>query len=397
MGLSVNTNVAALAATHGLARTSAAMDTSLERLSSGYRINRAADDAAGLGISEGLRSQIGGMKQAIRNAQDGKSVVETADGGLGQSTAILQRMRDLAVQAANSGVLDKTAIGNVQKEMSQLKSELDHIAATTTFNGTNLLNGAYLGTFQVGANVGDLLTIGIGNTQAGMDARGLGVSTVDVTTSVDIPATVVPAVSDQPGPPAAATMTLAGDYSGAGFENTFRSLDGTITYNGKTFDLGSVDYTGAVTSSDYATALKNAAAAALDTSPSAFDPTATGLTFTADTPASGSTDADAALLTPEYTGKSGASAAIPLIDKAVTRISMTRADMGAFEKRLDHTVDRLGVAIANTMASDSRIRDTDMAGEMANFSRQQVLSQSGSAMLAQANQTTQSILKLLSG
>jgi flagellin len=249
-------------------------------------------------------------------------------------------MRDLAVQAANSGVLDKTATVDVQKEMSQLKSQLDHIAATTMFNGTKLLDGAYLGTFQVGANVGDLLTIGIGNTQAGMDARGLGVSTVDVTTSVNIPATVVPAVSDQPGPPAAA---------------------------------------------------------ALDTSPSAFDPTASGLTFTGDTPASGSTDAAAALLTPEYTGKSGASAAIPLIDKAVTRISMTRADMGAFEKRLDHTVDRLGVAIANTMASDSRIRDTDMAGEMANFSRQQVLSQSGSAMLAQANQTTQSILKLLSG
>ena len=397
MSLSVNTNGAALAATHSLARTSAAMDTSLERLSSGYRINRAADDAAGLGISEGLRSQIGGMKQAIRNAQDGKSVVETADGALGESTAILQRMRDLAVQGANTGVLDKTAIGNVQKEMSQLKAELDHIAATTVFNGTNLLDGSYLGTFQVGANVGDTLTIGIGHTFAGMDTRGLGVSTVDVTTPVNIPTTVVPATPGQPGPAAAATMTLAGDYSGAGFENTFKALAGTITYNGKTFDLGSVDYTGAVTSAQYATAFNNAAAAALGTSPSAFVNTATGLNFTGDVPASGSTAADAALLTPVYTGKSGASAAIPLIDKAVARISMTRADMGAFEKRLDHTIDRLGVAIANTTASDSRIRDTDMAGEMANFSRQQVLTQSGSAMLAQANQSTQSILKLLSG
>jgi flagellin-like hook-associated protein FlgL len=397
MGLSVNTNVAALAATHTLAKTSAAMDTSLERLSSGYRINRAADDAAGLGISEGLRSQIGGMKQAIRNAQDGKSVVDTADGALGESTAILQRMRDLAVQAANSGVLDKAAIGAVQKEMSQLKAELDHIAATTTFNGTKLLDGSYLGTFQVGADVGDLLTIGIGHTQAGMDTRGLGVSTVDVTTSVNIPTTVVPAVSAQPGPAAAATMTLAGDYVGAGFENTFKALDGTITYNGKSFDLGSVDYTGAVTPTDYLTALGNAAAAALGTSPSAFVGTATGLNFTGDVPPSGSTDADAAALTPEYTAKSGASAAIPLIDKAVARISMARADMGAFEKRLDHTIDRLSVSITNTTASDSRIRDTDMAEEMANFSRQQVLTQAGSAMLSQANQTTQSILKLLSG
>jgi len=395
MGLSVITNVAALAATHSLARTSAAMDTSLERLSSGYRINRAADDAAGLEISEGLTSQIGGMQQAIRNAQDGKSVVETADGALGESTAILQRMRVLAVQAANTGVLNQTALADVQKEMSQLKAQLDHIAATTTFNGTPLLDGSYLGTFQVGPDVGDTRTISIGNTQAGMDTRGLGVSTVDVTTSVDIPATVVPAVSDQPGPPAAATMTLAGDYVGAGFANTFTSLDGTITYNGKTFDLGSVDYTGAVTPTDYLTALGNSAAAALGTSPSAFVGTATGLNFTGDVPAAGSTDADAALLTPEYTGKSGASAAIPLIDQAIARISTTRADLGAFEKRLEHTVARLGVAIANTSASDSRIRDTDMAGEMANFSRIQVLTQAGSAMLAQANQSTQSILKLL--
>jgi flagellin-like hook-associated protein FlgL len=395
MGLTVQTNMAALRATHVLGRTSGALDTSLRRLSSGYRINGAADDAAGLGISEGLRAQIGGMKQAMRNAQDGISVVQTADGALGQSTALLDRMRDLAVQGANDGVLDADAKQAIQKEMSQLKAELDHIAGTTAFNGTRLLDGKYLGVFQVGAAVGETLSIAIGRPGQDMGSGGLGLSTIDVTTSVNVPTTVTPAVSDQPGPPDAARMTLAGDYVGTGFENTFRSLDGTITYNGKTFDLGSVDYSGAVTSTQYLTALGTAAAAALGTSPAAFLGTATGLKFTGDVPAAGSTDADAALLTPQYTGKSGASAAIPLIDKAISTISTNRADLGAFEKRLEHTVNRLGVAVANTTASDSRIRDSDMAGEVANLSRQQVLNQAGSAMLAQANQSTRSMLQLL--
>jgi flagellin len=223
------------------------------------------------------------------------------------------------------------------------------------------------------------------------------VATVAVTGSVDIPATVVPAVSDQAGTPTAGTLTLAGDYVGSGFASTFASLAGTITYDGRTFDLGSVDYSGAVTATDYLTKLGNAAAAALGSSPAAFVGTATGLIFTGDVPAVGSTDADAARLTAEYTGQSGAGRAITLIDTAIDRISSTRADLGAFENRLQHTIDRLGVAIENTTASDSRIRDTDMAGEMANLSRTQVLTQAGSAMLAQATRSTQSILKLLGG
>jgi flagellin len=396
MGLTLTTNLAALAATHSLARTSVAMDGSLERLSSGYRINRAADDAAGLGISEGLRAQIGGMGQAIRNAQDGIGVLQNADGALGQSTAVLYRMRDLAVQGANDGVLNADAKAAIQKEMAQLKAQLDRTAATTTFNGTKLLDGSYLGSFQVGAAVGETLDLTIGGPGRGMDTRGLGVSTVDVTGSVAIPATVTPAVSDQSGTPTAGTLVLAGDYVTPGtYQSTFRGLDGTITYNGKTFDLGSVDYTGAVTSTDYLTKLNNAAAAALGSSPSAFTGSASGLTFTGDVPAAGSTDADAADLTAEYTGKSGASAAIPLIDQAIATIASIRADLGAFQNRLQHTIARLGVAVSNTTASDSRLRDTDMAGEMANFARQQVLTQSGTAMLAQANQSSRSILKLL--
>jgi flagellin len=230
-----------------------------------------------------------------------------------------------------------------------------------------------------------------------MDTHGLGVSTVDVTGSVDIPATVLPAVSDQAGTPAAGRLTLAGDYVGAGYASSFASLAGTITYDGRTFDLGSVDYSGAVIATDYLGKLGNAAAAALGSSPAAFVGTATGLIFTGDLPGVGSTDADAARLTAEYTGQSGAGRAISLLDKAIARVSSTRADLGAFENRLQHTIDRLGVAIENTTASDSRIRDTDMAGEMATLSRTQVLNQAGSAMLAQAAQSPQSVLELLGG
>src|SRR5687768_4242131 len=154
------------------------MSKSLEKLSSGFRINRAADDAAGLAISEGLRSQIGGLKVAVRNTQDGISVVQTAEGALTETHSILQRMRDLSVQASNSGGLNDDAKGNIQSEIGQLKSELDRIANTTTFNGKKLLDGSFNANFQVGANAGE--TIGI-NIDRAMGSTGLGVAGVDVT------------------------------------------------------------------------------------------------------------------------------------------------------------------------------------------------------------------------
>ena len=181
MGLSVNTNIAAMNAYRNLSSTNNSMSKSLERLSSGYRINRAADDAAGLAISEGLRSQIGGLTQAVRNTQDGVSVVQTAEGALSETTSILQRMRDLSVQASNTGSLNTNATANIQKEIGQLKSELDRISSTTTFNGTKLLDGTLAKSFQVGANAGESISVNIGAAGKGLDSTGLGVSTVDVT------------------------------------------------------------------------------------------------------------------------------------------------------------------------------------------------------------------------
>jgi flagellin len=396
MGMSVVTNVSALGAHRSLSRSSDSMTRSLERLSSGLRINRAADDAAGLAISVALRSQVTGLAQAVRNTQDGISLVRTADGALDAATSLLQRMRDLSVQAANDGGLDTTAKAAVQTEVGQLKDELSRIAASTTFNGTKLLDGNYRGTFQVGANVGETVTVIIGLPGQGLDVEGLGLSSVDVTRAGSLTATVTPAISDAEGTPTAGRLSLAGDFTTAGaYATSFAGLTGSISYNGKTFDLDSVDYAGAVTATDYIDKVNFAAQPVLGTTGYPFVGTATALVFTGDTPAVGSTAPDAVALTPTYAGRTGASTAITVIDGAIDQVSSIRAYLGAIENRFEHTISRLNVTMENTTASVSRIQDTDMASEMTAFSRHQILSQAGTAMLSQANQSQKTILQLL--
>ncbi len=284
MGLRINNNIAAFNAYRNLSVTDGQMSKSLEKLSSGYRINRAADDAAGLAISEGLRSQIGGLKVAVRNAQDGISVVQTAEGALNESQAILQRMRDLAVQAANGGSQDATAQAAADTEFQQLNKELDRIAGTTTFNGNGLLNGSFNGAFQIDSST----------------ATG-SVIQVDITSS--------------------------GVLSGL-----------TIT---------GLDSAGLVTG------------------------------------------------TADLTSTANAVSAIGTLDTALKDVSTVRAKLGAYQNRFEHTINNLNVAVENLSASESRIRDVDMASEMVNFTKSQILTQAGTAMLAQANQAPQSVLKLL--
>jgi flagellin len=250
------------------------MAKSLEKLSSGFRINRAADDAAGLSISEGLRAQTGGLKVAVRNAQDGISVVQTAEGALTEVHSILQRMRDLSVQASSSGSNDLDARTASNTEFAELGKELDRIANTTKFGSQALLDGNYSGDFQVDwkdiTATGGKFTVAI--TQA-MDSTSLGVGGIDLTT--------------------------------------------------------------------------------------------------------------------------GADAAIASIDDAIKNVSTTRATLGAYQNRLEHTINNLNVSVENLSASESRIRDTDMAQEMVSFTRAQILSQAGTSMLAQANQAPQGVLSLL--
>jgi flagellin len=396
MGLGVVTNVAALNAHRVLARTDQAATVSLRRLSSGLRIGSAADDAAGLAVSEGLRAQVRGMTVAVRNVQDGIGVVRTADGALEEVSAVLRRMRDLSVQAANNGAMDAHATGAIGTEIEQLKEELDRIARTTGFNGIALLDGSYDRLFQVGANVGETVRVVIPPAGRALDTAGLGLSTVGVGAGGSVRATVVPAVSAAEGTPSPGRLSLAGDYVSAGTVAAgYRALTGTVSYGGRSFDLASVDYTGAVTAQDHIARLDSAALAALQTTFIPFVATATELVFTGPTPGPASTAADAAAMTPMYSGRSGTADAIRLVDEAISRVSSVRAYLGAVENRFAHTVDRLATAIENTTASESRIRDTDVAAETVALARNQILAQAGTAMLAQATRAPELLLTLL--
>ncbi|WHP19041.1 flagellin [Cellulomonas sp. ES6] len=396
MGLSVNTNIAALNAYRNLSSTQNDLSKSLEKLSSGLRINRAADDAAGLAISEGLRAQIGGTTQAVRNAQDGISVVQTAEGALTETHSILQRMRTLSVQASNDGGLSSTAKGNIQDEIGELKKELTRISDTTQFNGKTLLNGSYEGVFQVGANTSSADSITVDLTAKSMSAAGLGVDNIDVTSGGSTwtfgPGTV--------------------DYAGAA-----PAADLSFAFGGKTYtvDAASITWAGGGTANaTQAEANRNALQSAVDSALSGSglsvkfgaygDVTVQGpeknaagnAIVTGDLVADvdGAAGADTATFN-NIASNAGATSAIDAIDAAIQSVSKVRSQLGAVQNRFDHTINNLNVAVENLSASDSRIRDTDMASEMVSYTRASILSQAGTAMLAQAKSLPQSVLQLL--
>src|SRR6478609_215405 len=389
MALSINQNIAALNSYRNLSNTQNDLSKSLEKLSSGLRINRAADDAAGLAISEGLRAQIGGTKQAVRNAQDGISVVQTAEGALTETHSILQRMRTLSVQAANDGGLSETAKGNIQDEMDQLKTELTRISDTTQFNGTKLLDGNYSGTFQVGANTSDQdkITVDLKRT-GGLSSQGLGVAGIDVT-KIATDATTAAVTNATAG--TAGTVDVAVTTTAL---SDLQALNGTVTLGSKSFDLASVDYSAVTDAAGALAAFTAAAEKALGAG--VVTTSATGITFTGATPAATASASEVAAASPTFTQKSGATEAIDKIDAAITDVSKVRSQLGAVQNRFDHTINNLNVAVENLTSSESRIRDTDMASEMVSFTRAQILSQAGTAMLAQAKSIPQSVLQLLS-
>ncbi|MGY1753465.1 flagellin N-terminal helical domain-containing protein [Blastococcus sp. SYSU D01042] len=404
----ISTNVAAVNAARVLVQNDGAMATSLRRLSTGLRITSAADDAAGLSISEGLRSRSRGMTQAVRNVHDGINVVRTAEGALDEVSAALRRMRDLAVQAANLGPeADEQVTAASRVEFEQLREGIDRIARTTTFNGAVLLDGSYDELLQVGAEAGDTMRIAFGAPGEGMGAVDLGLSTLQVRHWVDadtlqegvgyvgVPASRHAAVSDEEGIPAAGTLRLHGDFTSGEFASTFRSLVGAVRYGGQQLDLTGVDYAGAVTAQDHLDVLNAAAQAALGAGFAPFTATATGLTTAGAVPGPGSTIQDAVDLSPRYLGSGGMAAVIRAVDGAIGRVTELRAGLGAYENRLEHTAARLGVAVENVAAAESRIRDADVAAEVVSLSRHQILVQAGTAMLAQANRRGEGVLRLL--
>lgn len=272
----INNNVMALNAHRQLGANQAGAAKSMEKLSSGFRINRAGDDAAGLSISEKMRGQIRGLKQASRNAQDGISLIQTAEGALNETHSILQRMRELVVQAGNAGTLEDDDLAAIQAEITELNDELDGIADRTEFNGKKLLDGNFSEDFQIGANDGQQLTITI---NSGADAEGF----------------------------TAAHLTVDG-----------------IAADGTSFD-----------------------------------------------------------------------ADVALVDAAIEKVSTARSSLGANQNRLEHTIANLDNARENLQAAESRIRDLDMAEEIMAFTKNNILQQAATAMLAQANMAPQSVLQLL--
>ncbi len=384
MSLRINQNIDAVNSYRNLSVTQGQMSKSLEKLSSGFRINRAADDAAGLAISEGLRSQIGGLKVAVRNTQDGVSVVQTAEGALTETHSILQRMRDLAVQSANDSN-DTNSRAAIDAEATALNDELTRIADKTTFNNVNLLDGSFTGKeFQVGYAAGDTITVDIqGGSKAATNLF------TDSTISAGGTFTFSQA-ADATGPVTSSAISVTTGTIGvtASVKETVDALNADTAFN--TAFKASIDST---TGQMLVTATSgNGSAVTVAT-------TATGVTAGAGTAESGTgggfsaTDLGTAGI--DLTTQSGANSAISVIDSAIKTVSTSRANLGALQNRFEHTINNLNVTAENLSASESRIRDTDMAQEMMSFTRAQILSQAGTAMLAQANQAPQGVLSLL--
>ncbi|HEX2954577.1 MAG TPA: flagellin [Bacillota bacterium] len=528
----INQNISAMNTHASMVKADSAMSKSLERLSSGYRINRAADDAAGLAISEKMRGQISGLKQASKNAQDGISLLQTAEGNLNESHSILQRMRELADQAANGTVTDSDR-AEIQKEMNQLTKEVDRIAKDTEFNTMKLLRGqtAAVGlsgstpsapgtgamaggvaaanasgsidfaavsladgdkinidgqTFTMVASGGaaasghEIVNSGtqatmISNISAALTAAGItnsvsgtaidltaagtaGNGTVSVTDSADVAKAGVTVTNLTGGVDAAAasgslsinrqmaagdtitfgtggsaktyTMVAAGTSSptatqivlGSDVAGTIANIvskvndatDGVSSItaaagsDGKTINL-TANATGTAGNLALATNLGAAsqkadhitltmqiganAGQSMDVDVNNMDAGSLGIGRDANGVAvSGGIDATQGL---DVTSSTSASNALTAIDNAINKVSSERSKLGAYQNRLDHTVSNLSTAAENLSASESRIRDVDMADEMSNFSRAQILMQASTAMMAQANQKPQAVLKLL--
>ncbi|MFP4634407.1 MAG: flagellin [Nitriliruptoraceae bacterium] len=341
----INQNIAAFNAYRNLNQTQGDLSSSLEKLSSGFRINRAADDAAGLVNSENLRSQTGGLEVASRNAQDAISMVQTAEGAQTEAHSILQRMRDLAVQSANEGANDDEALQANQDEIEELKAELNRIAGQTQY-GTERILGGNVQSVTVDGDDLSTATNDDGDTVAEGDYveyEGEWHEVVDNSGTLELDNDDSTVLSD---------IDTDGDYNVA-----FRQDSPADQTNDYTFQVG---------------ANEGQTVEASTTAVFAFDLGVDGIDVTDD-----------------------AGGAITEIDEAISTVSSNRGELGAFQNRMESTIRNVSVAVENLSAAEGRIRDTDMADEMVDFTRNQILQQAGTAMLAQANQVPQSVLSLL--
>jgi len=385
MALTVNTNVASLTSQRNLGGSQEMLKTSLERLSTGLRINSAKDDAAGLAISERFTAQIKGLDQGVRNANDGISLAQTAEGALGEVTNNLQRIRELAVQASNATntSADRAAL---QNEVTALVAEIDRVATQTAFNGTKLLNGGFTGAvFQIGANAGDSITINsIANSTAG--SLGSQVTRSDVATATISAITAFDSAIDA-GDITISYISGEVELGAIAVASSYQERAGQIVdaINNKTGSTGVFAF---INTANQITLQSETLTAAFVVS--GADISATGILSGS---ASATTTSGVTNLSVEQYGAS--QTAIALVDKALTTINNTRATLGAVQSRFESAVASQQTTSENLSASRSRIQDADFASETANLAKAQILQQSGIAMLAQANAIPQNVLALL--
>jgi flagellin len=374
----INTNVMSLNAQRNLASSGAELATSLQRLSSGMRINSAKDDAAGLAISQRFTTQIRGMDQAARNANDGISLSQTAEGAMGEIGNNLQRIRELAVQSRNAtnSATDRAALN---AEAQQLKSEIDRVAGQTNFNGVKLLDGSFANqVFQVGANQGETISV-----SAIVNANSAALGTYSRASVTGAAATAFTAVT-------AGDLTVNGVSVGGIAADT----SATERAAGLRDAVNSVsDQTGVYAVNDTATTVTLVSTTAnIVVAHAGASSTAATTGLAAGTTASASSTGFSSL---DISTTSGADAAMQSMDAALEAVNTARANMGAIQNRFTSVVANLSTTSENLSAARSRIQDADFAKESAQLSRNQILQQAGTAMLAQANQSSQGVLSLL--
>ena len=387
MALYVNTNTSSINAQNSLVKSGNTLDQAFERLSSGLRINSAADDAAGLQISNRLTSQINGLGVATRNANDGISLAQTAEGSLQESTNILQRMRELALQSAN-GSNSAEDRGALQKEVEALSSELDRISSNTAFGGSKILDGTFgnggTAEFQVGSEANETISLSLDSygaadlgdkslsqvNIASFDASAIGVEDTSVT------------VSD-----GSDSVTI--EFSeGDGYDDFVK----TFNEGAKSLGISATidDSTGAVQFG-----VEDAADVAAFTITEATDDGIFLTAGSASSDASNTITLTGAVDTLDISTVEGAQSAVDVIDTAIASIDSKRADLGAFQNRMESTISNLSTISENVSAARSRVRDADFAAETAKLTQAQIIQQASTTILAQANQRPQAALSLL--
>ena len=384
MALSVNTNVGALSAMNAATAVNKSMETSMERLSTGKRINAASDDAAGVAIASRLESEIRGTNQAIRNTMDAQALIETAEGAHVEIVDLLQRMREVAVQAANdtNDADDRTAL---TKELTAMTAEINRIANVTTWAGQVLLDGASPNASQTTETGNASFSFHIGSGTTAADKVSVNIGAMGGTALGIAGSALKPTSATVVSQTTAKTVSISADYGTVTFAAFKAKDDIKLNINGTEVSITSAA-NDAYEDSEYGSAAQMKVA--IDAANIA------GLVVTDNGDKTLTLAVGGAL---DITSASKANTAIGTIDSAIKKVNAQRADLGAVSNRLDSTVDNLTNITANLQTSQGRIEDADFAAESSNLAKQQILQQAATSMLAQANASKQSVLTLLQG